>query len=101
MLTYKEHFGCWWLFWADGFTTGGHIYYRKHPSLQLMAHERYHHWDFNREGRLKALSNYVSEWLGNIPRYWNFKKAYLMISYEQRARAAANEWWLWVKSSTT
>ena len=58
----------------------------------LLAHELVHVEQYARLGVIQFLRRYVSEYARNLRRLRSHRKAYLAISSEVEARAAAERW---------
>ena len=58
----------------------------------LLAHELVHVEQYARLGVIRFLRRYVSEYARNLRRLRSHRKAYLAISFEAEARAAAEGW---------
>ena len=58
----------------------------------LLAHELVHVEQYDRLGTARFLWRYVSEYARNLRRLHNHRQAYLAISFEGEARAAAEGW---------
>ena len=58
----------------------------------LLAHELVHVEQYDRLGIIRFLRRYVNEYARNLWRLRSHRKAYLAISSEVEARAAAEQW---------
>ena len=58
----------------------------------LLAHELVHVEQYAKLGRARFLWRYVREYAANLLRLRNHRQAYLAISFEVEARAAAERW---------
>ena len=59
----------------------------------LLAHELVHVEQYYRLGTVSFLRRYLREYFANLRRMRNHRRAYLAISFEAEARAAAERWW--------
>ena len=58
----------------------------------LLAHELVHVEQYGRLGTMRFLRRYAGEYARNLWRLRNHRRAYLAISFEVEARAAAEHW---------
>ncbi len=58
----------------------------------LVAHELVHVMQYQRLGMLRFLGRYLSEYVRGLWRFRRHRLAYMAISFEEQARAAANKW---------
>ena len=79
-----------------GMTVGGLVLVRRDDDRSgrrtLLAHELVHVEQYARLGIIGFLRRYVSEYARNLWRLRSHRKAYLAISFETEARAAAERW---------
>src|SRR5829696_4634985 len=79
---------------AHGMTIGRHVLllrgYEDRPTL--IAHELVHVRQYAERGRLRFLARYLWDYVGNLVRLRNHRKAYLAIPTEVEARAEAKRW---------
>ncbi len=79
---------------AHGMTLGHHILIvRGHETdPKLVAHELVHVRQYAERGRVRFLTRYLLDYLGNLRRLRNHRQAYLAIPAEAEARELAGAW---------
>ncbi|MCE2513192.1 MAG: DUF4157 domain-containing protein [Acidimicrobiia bacterium] len=81
---------------VDGMTFGRLILLRRDDDRSgrrvLIAHELVHVEQYAKLGAVRFLWRYLREYLANVVRLRNHRRAYLAISFEAEARAQAARW---------
>ena len=81
---------------VDGMTFGRLILLRRDDDRSgrrvLIAHELVHVEQYAKLGAVRFLGRYLREYLANVVRLRNHRRAYLAISLEAEARAQAARW---------
>lgn len=76
---------------SQGFTLGRHVFTRSGVTQKLINHEAVHVHQYHEDGIPKFLATYIYQYIKNLFKYRNHKKAYRNIEYEKEAYELASE----------
>jgi Domain of unknown function (DUF4157) len=79
---------------AHGMTLGRRILIRRghEDRPRLVAHELVHVRQYAEQGRVRFLARYLRDYVANLARLRNHRRAYLAIPAEAEARAVTDAW---------